>query len=68
MQKLPLPYTVVALAEDAEDPLAEVLPFLGGRGRVEGKATAYVCEGGACKLPVTTVEGLVENLSREGGP
>ena len=68
VQKLPLPYTVVGLAEDAEDPLVDVLPFLGGRGRVEGKATAYVCEGGACKLPVTTVEGLVENLGREGGP
>ena len=68
VQKLPLPYTVIALAEGADDPLTETLPFLSGRGRVEGKATAYVCEGGACKLPVTTVEGLVDNLKDEARP
>ncbi len=68
VQKLPLPYTVVALAEDGDDPLTELLPFLSGRGRVENKATAYVCEGGACKLPVTTVAGLIDNLGSEVRP
>ncbi|CAN5490545.1 thioredoxin domain-containing protein [soil metagenome] len=57
-----LPNTVLALAEGADDPLTTRLPFLQGRDRVEGKATAYVCESGVCKLPVTTVEALAEVL------
>jgi uncharacterized protein YyaL (SSP411 family) len=40
------------------------LPLQQGRGAVDGKVTIYVCEGGACQLPVTTSRALLEVLSR----
>ena len=57
-----LPHTVVALAADKNDPLVALVPFLQNRGRVNARATAYVCEGGACKLPVTEVGALRKQL------
>jgi uncharacterized protein YyaL (SSP411 family) len=38
-------------------------PLLEGREQINGKATAYVCENYACKLPVTSVAELIEQLS-----
>ncbi len=58
-----LPHTVVALAADEQDPLVDVVPFLQNRGRVNGQATAYVCENNTCKLPVTEAEALREQLN-----
>jgi hypothetical protein len=37
-------------------------PLLERRDMRDGKATAYVCENFACRLPVNTVEGLEEEL------
>lgn len=54
-----LPHTVVAhKTPDAES----MLPLLEGRGLVDGKPAAYVCEHYACKLPVTTPEALATLL------
>ncbi|MFI6576984.1 thioredoxin domain-containing protein [Nocardiopsis sp. NPDC050513] len=39
------------------------VPLLRGRVPVEGRATAYVCEGFTCKLPVTTPEELREQVA-----
>ena len=39
-----------------------MLPLLQGRTLVDGKATAYVCENYACKLPVTSAEALATML------
>jgi hypothetical protein len=36
--------------------------LLEGRDQIDGKATAYVCENYACKLPVTNVEALRDQL------
>ena len=33
-----------------------------GKGRVEGRATAYVCRGPVCSLPITDACGLRDNL------
>jgi uncharacterized protein YyaL (SSP411 family) len=54
-----MPNTVLAAAEPGD---AAHLPLLEGRGLVNGKPAAYVCENYACKLPVTTVEALAELL------
>ena len=57
------PFTAIAVVEE-DDPLISRLPFLQERGRVEGKPTVYTCEGGACRLPVTTPEEVEEQLRR----
>ena len=57
-----LPYAVKALSTGTEDDLAKQIPFLQQRDKLEGKATAYVCENNTCQLPVTSVEGLKEQL------
>ncbi len=56
-------HTALALVETADNALIEKLPFTQNRDRVEGHPTAYVCERGACRLPVTTPETLREQLS-----
>ena len=35
-----------------------------GKGLVDGKPAAYVCEGPVCSLPVTDPESLLETLAR----
>ncbi len=40
----------------------ETSPLLQGRGMLEGKPAAYVCENYACKVPVSSVEELQELL------
>jgi uncharacterized protein YyaL (SSP411 family) len=54
-----LPHAVVALKEPDQE---SMLPLLQGRTLVDGKATAYVCENYACKLPVTSAEELAKML------
>ena len=39
------------------------IPLLEGRGLVEGKPTAYVCQNYTCQLPVTDVEALAAQLA-----
>ena len=54
-----LPHTVVALRRPGDE---NPLPLLEGRGLVNGKPAAYVCENFACKLPVTGVDELSKLL------
>jgi uncharacterized protein YyaL (SSP411 family) len=35
-----------------------------GKGAIAGKATAYICEGPVCSLPLTDAASLVEDLGR----
>ncbi|MBK9714600.1 MAG: thioredoxin domain-containing protein [Kouleothrix sp.] len=57
-----LPNKVVLLARPGEPP-AIPSPLLAGRAQVDGKATAYVCEHYACRLPVTDSAALAAQLA-----
>ena len=53
---------VVVGADGESDAASSGLPLLEGRGMVNGRPTAYVCENYACKLPVTEAEALAAQL------
>jgi len=55
-----LPNKVVVHAPGPVEDAA--MPLLKGKTRVNGRATAYVCEQYNCKLPVTSVEDLARQL------
>ena len=52
------PRVVLAGGEDPEG----VVPLLAGRGPVDGRAAAYVCEDFACRAPVTEPAALAKVL------
>jgi len=54
---------VVVGASGQDSAAASGLPLLEGRGMVDGKPTAYVCENYACQLPVTDAESLAAQLA-----
>jgi len=56
-----LPGKVVVLSENAQAD-AEFIPLLQGRGMIDGKPTAYVCEDFVCQRPVTAVDELKGQL------
>ncbi len=58
-----LPNRVVVGAADEAAASATGLPLLEGRGTVDGRPTAYVCENYACQLPVTDAEALAAQLT-----
>jgi uncharacterized protein YyaL (SSP411 family) len=49
-------------------PDAPGVPLLAGRPLLGGRATAYVCRGMVCDLPVTDVDGLRTRLGRPSVP
>ena len=58
-----LPNAVQALADPTDAGRASRVPLLEGKTDVNGRPAAYVCEDGACKLPVTSpqeMRGLLE--------
>ncbi len=59
-----LPNTVVIFADGGENQkfLQTRLPFLAAVEKIEGRATAYVCEDFTCKMPVNTRAGLAALL------
>ncbi|MDQ3957158.1 MAG: thioredoxin domain-containing protein [Actinomycetota bacterium] len=56
------PNTVRALVDEPVDEAARIVPLVQGRHRVDGRATAYVCRNGTCKMPVTEPDDLEEQL------
>ncbi|MEJ2290837.1 MAG: hypothetical protein P8Y05_03855, partial [Deinococcales bacterium] len=49
-----------------DDPLGRRCPLAQGRERIGGRATAYVCRAGACRLPVTEVDAFEAELDALG--
>ncbi len=56
------PRMVVAAAEDGAYLSQDAPDLLKGRRPIDGKPTAYVCQGFTCKLPVTSLEDLQKQL------
>ena len=52
-----------ASGEPAADPLGEIAPFTAPHDLLDGKATAYVCTGFACRRPTTDIQEMMEQLA-----
>ena len=63
VNSLYIPNRVVVGASGQDLAAASGLPLLEGRGMVDGKPTAYVCENYACQLPVTDTKSLAAQLA-----
>ncbi|MBN1827809.1 MAG: thioredoxin domain-containing protein [Deltaproteobacteria bacterium] len=59
-----LPATIVLFRPmgSEEPPIADLAPFTKNMTVIDGKATAHVCIGGACRLPVTEIQDFIELL------
>ncbi|CAN5565183.1 thioredoxin domain-containing protein [soil metagenome] len=60
-----LPNKVLIVGDDPPAGAAELIPLLRDRRKIDGRATAYVCRAGTCKLPVTTPEELAIQLDEQ---
>jgi uncharacterized protein YyaL (SSP411 family) len=56
------PNKVLICASESDESAARAIPLLQGRSRLNGRATAYVCRNGTCRLPVDDPDALAEQL------
>ncbi|MGQ0669964.1 MAG: thioredoxin domain-containing protein [Actinomycetota bacterium] len=63
-----LPNHVLAVAAPGDPDSFEEVELLKGRAPQDGRATAYVCERFACRLPVTEPDALAAQLAGEPTP
>jgi uncharacterized protein YyaL (SSP411 family) len=59
------PGQVAAFQNPSGRPAPAGFPILEGRSAVNGKAAAYVCQRGVCRLPISTPEALLAELQKE---
>jgi uncharacterized protein YyaL (SSP411 family) len=57
-----LPNKIVAQAAEHDERATQLVPLLRERTKLDGMATAYVCEHYSCRAPVTTAEELSAQL------
>ncbi len=60
-----LPNSMLALAAPGDAATPALVPLLADRGQIGGRATAYVCRGFVCNLPVTGPEALGRQLDSD---
>ena len=56
------PNKVLICAPETDERARGAIPLLQGRTRLNGRATAYVCRNGTCKLPVDNPDALAAQL------
>jgi uncharacterized protein YyaL (SSP411 family) len=61
------PNLVLAVGSDDDADARRAVPLLRDRAAIGGRATAYVCEGFSCRLPVTDPDALAEQLGEAFG-
>lgn len=64
LQKPFLPHSVIVRSGPGESRASELTPLLENKGMLEGRATAFFCEGSECSLPVTDAVSLGRLLRR----
>jgi len=57
-----LPNKIVALASEADEEACGLVPLLRERGKIGGRATAFVCENYTCQRPVNDSSELASQL------
>ena len=45
--------------------VADISPFTRSMVKKDGQATAYVCQNFACRLPTTSIEQMLKNLTQD---
>ena len=62
-----LPNRILAVAVEGDDlnDQARVIPLLGGKYAMQGRATAYVCENRVCDLPTTDPDVFAKQIRAE---
>lgn len=59
-----LPHSVIVRTAPGDEGVSELAPLMGNREMVDGKATAFVCTGCECALPVNDPESLGKLLKK----
>ena len=59
-----LPHVTVILrpTDTADPPITRIAPFTAAQTAIGGRATAYVCEAGTCRLPTTDIASMLGQL------
>ncbi len=61
------PNIVLAVSADDDADARRAVPLLRDRAAIGGRATAYVCEGFSCRVPVADPDALTEQLAEAVG-
>jgi uncharacterized protein YyaL (SSP411 family) len=51
--------------DENREAIEQLAPFVKEQNSIDGKATAYVCENYACKIPTTKVEQMISQIESE---
>jgi uncharacterized protein YyaL (SSP411 family) len=63
-----IPQKVVIFRSDDPtnaDDIADISPFTRSMVTINGQATAYVCQNFACRLPTTSIDQMLKNLTQD---
>ena len=59
---LPRATVILRPTDTADPPVTRIAPFTAAQTAIGGRATAYVCEAGSCRLPTTDIASMLGQL------